>query len=256
MTIGHHRYPDGLRADPAVGVRTEGNKAEFGPIKVDQGEINKKNAEEQDELVGCPTSRRNRQPQSACGAGKICRSATDSTSGGLKAGIGMQASVWVHHDGAHGVTRPTRVSVGKNCHAVSTTAGGARTDVNKAKFGSIKVHQGEIFKKVEEQNEMEGGPADCGDGPSPLRGRWFPDSLSAMPAVDGFMAGVNRTQSELIGLNRGEIFYPGQEGPGTMRFGHAFAFAKDSLIKHDMQGSNPAGHEINFLHACVQVGAN
>jgi len=265
MTIGHHRYPDGLRADPAVGVRTEGNKAEFGPIKVDQGEINKKSMEAQDELVGCPTSRRNRQPQSACGAGKVCRSATDSTSDGFKTEGGIHESVWVHHDGAHGVTRPTHVSVGKNCHTISTTAGGARMDENLAKLKPIKVDQGDKFLKKEEvQDHLVDCPRSwrdslpqsaCGAGkvrPAPsgtdtAREDARPTNATSSHSI-GYFDGRDKTRCatrygfgwilggwELTGLNRGEIFYPGRErkGVGNGRGGFAWCFAGDELPGED-----------------------
>jgi len=53
----------------------------------------------------------------------------------------MKESVWVHHDGAHGVTRPTYATVSKNCHTVSADCG----CTNGGKLGRsrpIKVNQG------------------------------------------------------------------------------------------------------------------
>jgi len=74
-----------VRAGRANAQRVGGgvNLAKLKRIKVNQGEIFFKNEGTRTTPVGCPPSWRNSWPQSACCAGKVRRSATDSTSDGF-----------------------------------------------------------------------------------------------------------------------------------------------------------------------------
>ncbi|HSY18255.1 MAG TPA: hypothetical protein VK815_07980 [Candidatus Acidoferrales bacterium] len=150
------------------GAEKEGNEGESGPIKVNQGEKNSKKEEMQTELEGCSPSGRDSQPQSACFAGRVCRSATNSTSHGLKRGYGSQERV-----------------------AASSAVGEVRLDVDRTELGPIKVDQGEISKKIEDQNETESCPANRGDEPSPPRGMRVDENLAKLKSIK---------------VNQGEIF--------------------------------------------------
>jgi hypothetical protein len=60
---------------------------------------------------------------------------------------------------------------------------GARMGVNLAKLKRIKVDQGEIFKNVEDQDETESCPANCGDEPSPPRRMRMDENLAKLKPI-------------------------------------------------------------------------
>ena len=201
-------------------VRMDENLAKLKRIKVNQGDTLKKE-EVQTELVGCSPSPLSSPP------GR----------GGDLTRVGVQESV-----------------------TTSAAVGGMRMGANMAELGPIKVDQGEILKNKGTETEPAGFPRSWKNS-QPQSACYAGKVCPAPSGTDSTSFGLHsasihlegqRGKSELIGLNWGEIFYPGREGRGR----GGSAGAKDSLIKHDMQGSNPAGHEINFLRTCVQVGAN
>jgi len=96
---------------------------------------------------------------------------------------------------------------------------GARRDENLAKLKPIKVNQGEIFSEKEEaQDEMRYCRVDCGDGPSPLRGRWFPDSLCVKPTVGGARMDDDLAKLKPIKVDQGDIFSEKEEAQDEMRY--------------------------------------
>ncbi|HSY18781.1 MAG TPA: hypothetical protein VK815_10625 [Candidatus Acidoferrales bacterium] len=110
----------------------------------------------------------------------------------------------------------------------STAMGEVQTDVNKTELGPIKVDQGEIFKNVEEQDEVKNRgwyPRPCRDGArrSELAGR-----RPALPVV-GARMDQNLAKLKPIKVDQGEIFYPEREWTETNlrknRTSHPYAMA-------------------------------
>jgi len=211
-------FPDRRCAKPAVcGARRDENLAKLNQIKVNQGENFSEKEAAQEEAEGSWTD---------CG---------DEPS-------------------------PPRSRRFPDSLGAKPAVGEARRDGNLAKLNPIKVDQGEILKNKGTETEPAGFPRSWKNS-QPQSACYAGKVCPAPSGTDSTSFGLHsapihlegqRGKSELIGLNWGEIFYPGREGRGR----GGSAGAKDSLIKHDMQGSNPTGHEINFLRTCVQVGAN
>jgi len=96
-------------------------ETELEAIKVNQGEIFSDTEEVQTGLVDRSHPRRDSQPQSACFAVEVCRSATNSTSPGSTKRDGLQEGI-----------------------AISTK------DVNKTESEPIEVNQGDVFYRERE----------------------------------------------------------------------------------------------------------
>jgi len=144
---------------------------------------------------------------------KVCRSATDSTRYGLKAGVGRQASVTLTP------RRSTETPLWTNWQRSGPDwrVPGVRTGGNLAERGPIKVNQTKSNHFFEAQDEMEGCSGDCGDGPSPPRRRWFPDSLCAKPAVGGARIYENLAKLKQIKVDQGELYLSGAGKDGGER---------------------------------------
>jgi hypothetical protein len=130
------------------GAKTEGNKAELNPIKVNQGEKQINQEQMQAGLEGCSPSWRHSQPQRACCAGRVCRSATNSTSHGRKRGYGLQEG-----------------------GAISTTMGGVRMNGNLTKLKPIKVDQGDVLRRELHESTRIGADISLPDAAQSIRGR-------------------------------------------------------------------------------------
>jgi len=113
------------------GAKTGGKEAGLEPIKVNEGEINKKIEEAQTGLECCSPSWRDSQPQSACFAGSVpdglsCRirlryttarrGATNSTSHGLHESITTSTATGVRMEGNEAELKPIQVNPSKSNH--------------------------------------------------------------------------------------------------------------------------------------------